>query len=74
MTAIQNKTNNVNKHFLVKKEIILCCFFGGGEGWWFMSLSRIFHLYPADHSSKVGENGRTRGKTIILAVVEMTAI
>ena len=44
MTAIQNKTNNVNKHFLVKKEIILCCFFGGGEGWWFMSLSRIFHL------------------------------
>ena len=29
----------------------------------FTALSRIFHLYRADHSSKVGENRRTRGKT-----------
>ena len=29
----------------------------------FMSLSRIFHLYRADCSSKVGENRSTRGKT-----------
>ena len=33
---------------------------GGDSG--FMAISRIFHLYPADLSSKVGENGRTRGK------------
>ena len=30
----------------------------------FTALSRIFHLYRADRSSKVGENRRTRGKTI----------
>ena len=29
----------------------------------FTALSRIFHLYQADHSSKVGENRRTRRKT-----------
>ena len=29
----------------------------------FTALSRIFHLYRADRSSKVGENRRTRGKT-----------
>ena len=29
----------------------------------FTALSRIFHLYRADHSSKVGENWRTRRKT-----------
>ena len=29
----------------------------------FMALSRIFHLYQADRSSKVGENRRTQGKT-----------
>ena len=29
----------------------------------FTALSRIFHLYRADHSSKVGENRRTRGET-----------
>ena len=29
----------------------------------FMALSRIFHLYRADRSSKVGENRRTRRKT-----------
>ena len=29
----------------------------------FTVLSRIFHLYQADHSSKVGENRRTQGKT-----------
>ena len=28
----------------------------------FMSLLRIFHLYRADRSSKVGENRSTRGK------------
>ena len=28
----------------------------------FMSLSRIFHLYRADHSSKGGESRSTRGK------------
>ena len=28
----------------------------------FTALSRIFHLYQADHSLKVGENGRYRGK------------
>ena len=28
----------------------------------FMSLSRIFHLYRADRSSKVGENRSTRGE------------
>ena len=28
----------------------------------FTALSRIFHLYRADRSSKVGENRRTRGK------------
>ena len=30
----------------------------------FRALSRIFHLYRADRSSKVGENQRTRRKTI----------
>ena len=29
----------------------------------FTALSRIFHLYRADCSSKVGENRRTRRKT-----------
>ena len=29
----------------------------------FTALSRIFHLYRADRSSKVGENQRTQGKT-----------
>ena len=29
----------------------------------FTALSRIFHIYPADRSSKVGENRRTRRKT-----------
>ena len=29
----------------------------------FMAISRIFHLYQADRSSKMGENQRTRGKT-----------
>ena len=29
----------------------------------FTALSRIFHLYRADHSSKVGENRSTRRKT-----------
>ena len=29
----------------------------------FMALSRKFHLYRADRSSKVGENWRTGGKT-----------
>ena len=29
----------------------------------FTALSRIFHLYRANHSSKVGKNRRTRGKT-----------
>ena len=29
----------------------------------FTALSRIFHLYRADRSSKVSENRRTRGKT-----------
>ena len=33
-------------------------FLGGG----FTALSRIFHLYRADRSSKVGENRRTRRK------------
>ena len=28
----------------------------------FMALSRIFHFYRADRSSKVGKNRRTRGK------------
>ena len=36
---------------------------GGGGGGVFTTLSRIFHLYRADHSSKVGENRRTRGNT-----------
>ena len=35
---------------------------GGGGGGGFTALSRIFHLYRADRSSKVGENRRTRGK------------
>ena len=34
----------------------------------FMALSRIFHLYRADHSSKVGENRRTQGKTTWLSL------
>ena len=47
-------------------------FFGGGGGrggvrdLGFTAFSRIFHLfhlYRANHSSKVGENRRTRGKT-----------
>ena len=29
----------------------------------FTALSKIFHLYRADRSSKLGENRRTRGKT-----------
>ena len=29
----------------------------------FTALSRIFHIYQADHSSKVGENWRNWGKT-----------
>ena len=37
-------------------------FYGGGDSG-FTALSRIFHLYQADCSSKVGENQRTRGKT-----------
>ena len=32
-------------------------------GMGFTALSRIFHLYRDDRSSKVGENLRTRGKT-----------
>ena len=34
-------------------------------GWWggVTALSRIFHLYRADRSSKVDKNGRTQGKT-----------
>ena len=33
---------------------------GGGKA--FVALSRIFHLYRAECSSKVGEKRRTRGK------------
>ena len=38
---------------------LMCIFFYLG----FTTLSRIFLLYRADRSSKVGENRRTRGKT-----------
>ena len=43
----------------VKKIFLSFLFFNLG----FTALSRIFHLYRADHSSKVDENQRTRGKT-----------
>ena len=47
---------------------LLKIFLGAGKVGWdggmgFAALSRIFHLYRDDRSSKVGENLRTRGKT-----------
>ena len=38
----------------------------------FTALSRIFHLYRANCSSKVGKNQRTRGKTTWLSISRMT--
>ena len=35
----------------------------GGRGWVVKALLRIFHLYRANRSLKVGENRRTGGKT-----------
>ena len=49
------------QHYLVKKEGYFFFFFFFDLG--FTALSRIFHLYRADRSSKVGENQRTRRKT-----------
>ena len=43
--------------------VFFFCFFYLVFGFYFMALSRIFHLYRADRSSKVGENKRTQGKT-----------
>ena len=44
---------------LIKFQFFFFFFFDLG----FTALSRIFHLYRADRSSKVGENRRTRRKT-----------
>ena len=60
---------NVKSCFLGKKKkkssichlLIFFFFFFFDLG--FTAFSRIFHLYRADRSSKVGENQRTRGKT-----------
>ena len=41
-------------------DLFFCCFF---LNLCFTAISRIFHLYQAYHSSKVGENRRTQGKT-----------
>ena len=51
-----NKTNK-------KLQLYCCFFFFVFFDLGFMALSRIFHLYRADRSSKVGENRRTRRKT-----------
>ena len=48
-----------NKSTLGNLSILFFFFFDLG----FTALSRIFHLYRADRSSKVGENRRTRRKT-----------
>ena len=47
-------------HFLSYDDFFFFFFF---FDWGFTALSRIFHLYRADRSSKVGENRRTRRKT-----------
>ena len=46
---------------LIVEELFFFFFFFFDLG--FTALSRIFHLYRADRSSKVGENRRTRRKT-----------
>ena len=46
-------------HPLLTRYLLKIFFFDLG----FTALSRIFHLYRADRSSKVGENRRTRRKT-----------
>ena len=50
-TGMHNMYTNMNR------------FFGGFFYLGFTALSRIFHLYQADRSSKVGENRSTRRKT-----------
>ena len=47
---------------LVRRSKLILCFFCFFFYLGFTALSRIFHLYWADHSSKVGENRKTRGK------------
>ena len=49
--------------YTVCKGRIYLCFFVVFFYLGFMALSRIFHLYRADRSSKVGENRRTWRKT-----------
>ena len=44
----------------IRKQVLIFFFFFDLG---FTALSRIFHLYRADRSSKVGENRRTRRKT-----------
>ena len=51
-----NSDSNDNDNFIEDDDFF---FFDLG----FTALSRIFHLYRADRSSKVGENRRTRRKT-----------
>ena len=54
-----NHMNNNLKEILVYVFFFFFFFFDLG----FTALSRIFYLYRADRSSKVGENRRTRRKT-----------
>ena len=49
--------------FFLKHSGKATCFFFFFFYLGFTALSRIFHLYRADRSSKVGENRRTRRKT-----------
>ena len=59
-------TVRVNQFPLLQRKAMICmssCFFFFFFDLGFTALSRIFHLYRADRSSKVGENRRTRRKT-----------
>ena len=54
---------NFNRIGTVSRSFFSSSFFWGGGGvGGFTAISRIFHLYWADRSSKVGENWRTWGK------------
>ena len=53
----QGQVKSVEAKVLWVFFFFVCLFYLG-----FTALSRIFHLYRADRSSKVGENRKTRGK------------
>ena len=60
---IPSSTNLLNYPRTLKNLIYPSFFFFFFFDLGFTALSRIFHLYRADRSSKVGENRRTRRKT-----------